>query len=296
MLLEAVTVCFNYSDFLAETIPYNIGHFDRWVIVTGKDDLDTQKVCRRFSLPYLVTDEVYRDGDEFNKGRAVIKGLDHLSSEGWVLHLDADMALPAHTRKAIDMAHCQNDTIYGVDRVMVKTWDQWQKLQRTGWLRGQFGKNCYVDFPQGFQVGTRWVSAEHGYCPIGDFQLWWGRSDLVHGHHSKVYPHRHNDAARSDIQHSLYWDRRQRQLMPEIIAAHLESEPSTLGVNWKGRKSKPFGPVEEESYEIGTTGGPSCGPPGQGQDGLGRRGGPVGPVPGGQINRQGPVRRAGPVV
>ena len=35
MYLEAVTVCVDYSDILALTIPYNKSVIDNWVIVTS---------------------------------------------------------------------------------------------------------------------------------------------------------------------------------------------------------------------------------------------------------------------
>jgi hypothetical protein len=240
--LEAVTVCIDYADFLKEVIPYNIVHFDRWVIVTTKDDAETRELCRKWSLPVILTEEVYRDEDEFNKGRAIIRAIDHLANKGWVLHLDADMALPSHTRWALkEMSHLDKSYIYGVDRVMVKGWDQWQKLKHSNYLNHQFDYHCRINFPAGYGVGARWASREYGYCPVGAFQLWHGDTDLYKGVHGNIYPHRHNDAARADIQHTLYWDRRKRSLIPEVIAAHLESEQnSKLGTNWKGRVSKRF--------------------------------------------------------
>lgn len=243
MRIEAVTVCINYSDFLREAAPYNLPHFDRWVIVTTPADGETRELCRRHGLPCVLTNEVYRDGSEFNKGRAVLRGIDHLAGDGWVCHVDADMVLPAHFRHALEFAHPDPASVHGVDRVMVRGWDAWQRLQRSGWLRGgQWDYHVRVNFPDGYPVGARWASREYGYVPVGAFQLWSGRDDLYRGMRTKLYPHRHNDAARGDIQHGLQWDRRQRTLLPEIIAAHLESEPAPLGANWRGRTTKPFGP------------------------------------------------------
>ena len=43
--------------------------------------------------------------------------------------------------------------------------------------------------------------------------------------------------------HSLQWPSRNRVLLGEVVGIHLESEPSALGANWTGRKTKRFGPA-----------------------------------------------------
>jgi hypothetical protein len=37
------------------------------------------------------------------------------------------------------------------------------------------------------------------------------------------------------------WGRENRELLPEFVAVHLESEECAMGANWKGRKTKYFG-------------------------------------------------------
>jgi hypothetical protein len=89
---------------------------------------------------------------------------------------------------------------------------------------------------------SRWVSNLHGYAIPGYFQLWNGTSATQQGYHHRRPPLDHGDAARCDIQFSLQWDRRNRVMLPEVIVLHLDSEPSKLGANWKGRTTKRFGP------------------------------------------------------
>lgn len=238
--IQAVTVCVGYADFLKEAIPFNLHHFKRWVIVTTPKDHETRELCRRHGIFCLLTEEVYRDGSEFSKGRAIIRGIDHLAADGWVLHLDADIVLPQNFGRALESAHLDKECIYGCDRVMVKSYSAWHRLKHGGYLQHDF--HCRVNFPAGFEVGARWANHEYGYCPIGFFQLWHSTCDLYKGMHTRPYPMHHGDAARSDIQHSLQWDRQKRVLLPEIIAIHLESEPAKLGANWKGRTTKPFTP------------------------------------------------------
>ena len=74
--------------------------------------------------------------------------------------------------------------------------------------------------------------------------MWNRKSDHRHGIRLRRYPDNHQDAARADVKFALQWDRRHRQLIPEVFVAHLESEPAPVGANWKGRKTKRFGPPD----------------------------------------------------
>lgn len=240
-MLEAVTVCVGYGDFLAETAGWNAPLFDRWVIVTDEKDLETQEVCRRHALECLIVNEG-RDESGFNKGWLIERGLQHLSANAYRLHLDADIVLPSRFRHRLDAAKLDQDAIYGCDRIMVKNWEQWQKLLASNYLINQHDYRNRLRFPEGFHVGTRWVDSAVSYVPIGFFQLWHSSQDLWRGTRTKPYPTKHNTACRTDVQHGLQWDRRRRLFLPDIIAIHLESETAKLGVNWNGRKTKRFGP------------------------------------------------------
>jgi hypothetical protein len=240
MNLEAVTVCVGYADFLAVTLPRNLPLFDRWVIVTSPDDHETRELCRRHGITPILTQEFYRDGAEFAKARGINKGIDALGESGWRVHLDADVILPPGFRQAVADADPDPDALYGCDRVMVRSWRDWCRLRDSGYLQRDY--HCRVNFPAGLTVGTRWANHQHGYCPIGFFQMWNGSADLYRGAHTRPYPTAHNDAARADVQFAIQWDRRHRHLLPEVVAIHLESEPAPLGANWKGRTTRRFGP------------------------------------------------------
>lgn len=239
--IEAVSVCHNYSDFLEVVIPYNLPMFDRWLIVTHPSDTGTREVCRKFGLECLLTEEGNEAG-EFAKGRMVERGLQHLSASGWRLHIDSDIVLPRHFRKLLEVARLQTSHVYGADRIMVRGWDQWQKLLATRWLEGgQHGYSHGVTFPPGFELGTRWAGVLTGYVPIGFFQLWHSDTDEWRGVRIKPYPDKHGTACRTDVQHALQWDRKNRELIPELVVAHLESEAAKKGVNWNGRRTIRFG-------------------------------------------------------
>jgi hypothetical protein len=250
MKIEAVTICVGYADFLAETAKFNAGQLDRWVIVTTEDDEQTREVCRIHDLETLLTGDHQRGSGKFNKGRMIDRGLQHLSQGQWRLHLDADVVLPGQFRRMLEGAHLHERKIYGCDRLMVTGWEQWQRLLRSGWLNHT---HCSVNIPEGIKIGTRWSLASSGYVPIGFFQLWHGQADEWRGRRHRTYPISHGDACRSDVQHAMQWDRRDRELLPEVIVVHLDSERSRLGANWNGRTTSQFGPHSFDRCQ----GGPS---------------------------------------
>ena len=240
--IEAVTFCVNYARELNTVAPNNLPFFEKWVIATEARDEETRYVCRQHGLQCLISEDHHWNGDGLNKGRMVDRALQHMSAGLWRLHIDADICLPAKFRRVIDQAHLYECNIYGADRVMVRSQEQWQKLLASGWLHGRTQGPNSVEVPNGFGIGPRWSSHESGYVPIGFFQLWHGSQDEWHGVRTKPYPHSHGSACRSDVQHALQWDRRNRVMIPELYVVHLESEATQNGANWDGRTTKPFGP------------------------------------------------------
>lgn len=239
--LEAVTVCVGYADFLYETVKQNAQHFKRWVIVTTPEDKQTIELCRRRNLDCVTTRAFYNDG-KFNKGRGISLGMNYLSTDCWAIHIDADVVLPTKFRQMIDVAGPVQGFLYGADRVNVTSYDQWLKFLHSGYLHDQHGFHLCCSFPQPANVGTRVIRGRHGYVPIGFFQMF-HNSDGIHvGMRYKDYPDCNSDAAHSDIKFALHWDRQWRALLPEIVTVHLESEQCQFGTNWKGRKTKQFGP------------------------------------------------------
>lgn len=241
--IEAVTVCVGYDDFLAETLHANKSVLDKWIIVTTRDDTKTLELCHKHNLEVVLTKDFYRGGDEFNKGRAIERGLAMLSHRGFVAHIDADIALPSDFRESLDDADLDPDCIYGCDRLMVRGWDAWQSLKKKGSTSRAY--HCHQP-TLGYEIGARWCEVRYGYVPIGFFQLWHASSDHWHGIRLRRYPDNHQDAARADVKFALQWDRRHRQLIPELFVAHLESESAPVGTNWKGRKTKRFGPDDSK--------------------------------------------------
>ena len=247
MKIEAVTVCLGYADFLAHTLPRNQHHFDHVVVVTGHGDRDTQRVCARHNVECRPTDVLNHRGERFAKGRGVDLGLSYLLRDEWVVHLDADVVLPPNTRTMLDGLSLDEDSIYGVDRVNCPSYEAWARFAASDAVH-QHQWNWLLS-PPPFQLGSRVVRTEHGFIPIGFFQLW-------HGRHDRRYPIRQPSAEHTDFLHALQWPADKRRLIPELVAVHLESGPAKMGANWNGRQTPPFGPqgsarVDQPSYAPG---------------------------------------------
>jgi hypothetical protein len=234
MKLEAVIVCVNYSDFLAHTLPSTRNQFDKLVVVTDFEDLETKRLCEYYNVMCIQTNAFYENGDTFNKGRGINEGLRHLDQNGWVLHLDADIYLPPQTRSILENLPLDSSKIYGADRLMCPSFDEWQEFQNSpkpiqdAWI--------FVHLTQ-FPVGVRlceYKTHHGGYEPIGYFQLWNPLKSNVF-----TYPNKHGFADRTDVIHCKKWPRQKRELLPEIVVIHLESEPG-IGLNWKGRTTEKF--------------------------------------------------------
>ena len=243
MKIEAVVTCVSYSDFLAETLPHNRSQFDKLVVVTAPEDTATRKICEAWNVQCIPTDAFETRWGNFNKGKAVNIGLAALSKTDWIVHMDADIMLPVLTRAMLEAAKLDPQCLYGMDRHMVPNYECWREfmcqppIQQEGW-NGYADCGRFIHPDKKFPIGTR-VAHPSGYVPIGFFQMW----NAASGSHP--YPEQHTDAARGDMMFALQWPRSQRHMIPEVICYHLESEPSPMGANWSGRKTKPFGGSEK---------------------------------------------------
>lgn len=233
MKLEAVVVSVNYDDFLAHTLPLNKAMFDRLVVVTTPEDTNTAKLCEYHHVQCIQTDAFNTQGGEFRKGSGINIGLGKLDMDGWVVHLDADIALAPQTRNLLEQTDLDPTMIYGIDRFNIVGYDQWFGHTRKPKLVNE--ASVYVH-PHVYPLATRFMSPDHGgYLPIGFFQLWNPKESGV-----LTYPACHTNAGRTDMLFSAKWPRARRAMLPEIIAFHLESEKAAQGVNWNGRQTAPF--------------------------------------------------------
>ncbi len=243
MKLEAIIVCIHYADFLKVTLPNNKPFFDKLVVVTDEQDAETVRVCEFYNVQCIQTNVFYTDHPTIpNKARGINEGLSHLSLEGWVAQLDADIWLPPLTRNILEKLPLHEDHIYGIDRMMCNSYEAFydflyikSKPIHEGWIY------LHLDF---FPIGER-ITQYHGegYMPIGYFQLW-----HPSGSNISNYPIIEAAYDRTDVLHLKQWKRENRSFIPELICIHLASEQHKQGQNWEGRKTRSFLPIKQEVF------------------------------------------------
>jgi len=237
--MEAVTVCDGYHDYLRYTLPHNKPHFDHMVVVTSYEDKATQRICEFNEVECLKTDRIESRKGVFCKGCGINDGLKALKMKGWMVHIDADIALPPRTRDLIQRANLNPAMIYGIDRFIVKGATAWHAFLEMPALQHECDSYVHLN---AFPMGTRFMQPRvAGYVPIGFFQLW---NPLV----SKVkrYFESNTDAGRTDQLFASRWPRAMRGFIPELVGYHLETDDSGFGANWKGRVTSPFSIISKE--------------------------------------------------
>ena len=91
---RAITVCVDYSDILAMTLPHNKHFIEEMMVVTSMTDQKTVDVALEHGARVHQTDTFYRRNAHFNKFGALEEALDVFGREGWLLIIDADIAIP----------------------------------------------------------------------------------------------------------------------------------------------------------------------------------------------------------
>lgn len=151
MRIEAVTVCVDYSHYLAKVVS-NKHKLDRWIIVTHESDTDTINLCLANEIEFVCSKKIFKNA-KFAKGKAINEGLRLLDKKDWILHLDADQLLPSNFREVASRECKYKGKLYGAYRYTA-----------TG-----------TKFPP-TKIMAQQKSGEKKirllYIPIGYFQLW----------------------------------------------------------------------------------------------------------------------------
>jgi hypothetical protein len=121
-MMRGITVCVDYDDLLAITLPRNARHFSRVYVITTPDDARTLEVIKSVpnAIPVL-TDAFYRHGAKFNKGLAMELGLDHMGRTGWICIFDADTIMPDDLK----LPKLEVGCLYGMRRRILHDVKKW---------------------------------------------------------------------------------------------------------------------------------------------------------------------------
>lgn len=248
MRISALTVSIGYSDIFSEFLRFNLPHFDKLIVVTNKEMDEkiakqlkipyTMDLCDKYSVECIDTDVMFMHKNIFNKAAAINLGLKMLHDEGWILHLDSDIIISNSFRHLLNKRELDEDTLYGADRIDVSSYERWQET-KDDFLYNSHGYHCLIETHKCVLMG-RYSDRHFAYAPPGYFQLWNAKKKLH-------YPMNAGTATRSDIAFSLQFNQKHRQLLPEILVAHLSSISGKLGCNWQMRTSPKFEPSADGS-------------------------------------------------
>jgi hypothetical protein len=129
MKTECIIASFNYSDFLSVTLPLNRDAFDRVVVYTKREDLETQRVCSENGVEFVVTESFCKDGAKFNRGAVYNEAIASLVFKEWVCLMDSDVVLPSQFKQLFSDVNPSQELFYGARRYNVETPELWKKIK-----------------------------------------------------------------------------------------------------------------------------------------------------------------------
>lgn len=118
MDIIAITVSFNYIDYLTHTVHVNKKYFKNWIIITDKNDNKTIEFCENNNLKILYYD-FYNNNSNFDKGGALKYGQEYAYKnykDDWFLILDSDICLPNNFYTIISKFNFDIDSLYCAKR------------------------------------------------------------------------------------------------------------------------------------------------------------------------------------
>jgi len=233
----AITVCVNYSDFLAWSALVNHGLFKEWYVCTTPDDKDTIDICNNYGLKPVFCD--FQENGKFNKFKGINKALELIKENDWVLFLDADILFHPITKRVFSEFSFNKQNIYGCDRI--NFYDVKELLTYIDNPSNLVNNNWLINLEE-YKVGSRICQFYGQHGDNGKFDGWnpLGFFQLAHKDYFDSYPYlEENEYDHADLLFSKLWHRSRRVLIPEIVAIHIASE-NVWGQNWGGRKSKDF--------------------------------------------------------
>lgn len=124
--IDVVIVSVDYNDLLEITLGHNRNIFDSITVVTSSSDKKCVEICEKMDAKVVVTDSMYSEGAEFNKGKAINEGISSLKDPEFVLLLDADIIVPDFDFSL----PLEENTIYYRDRIMLRDYDSYERFKK----------------------------------------------------------------------------------------------------------------------------------------------------------------------
>ena len=202
----AITVSTNYDNILELIIPQNYIFFEKWYIITDKNDTKSIDVINNFNFPniHILFYEFYENNKIFNKGGAIKycqkEIIGSLNYDGNILLLDSDIWLPDNFNEIIKDIVVEYNQLYGTNK-------------RYDYYSYENFKNNRIDFDY------PWSKDFQGY-----FQLY--KYDI-----NKSYEDSDNCSA-CDLRFLKFFTK--KNILYELNVSHLGKH----GVNWNKRIDK----------------------------------------------------------
>jgi hypothetical protein len=118
--LDVIIVSVNYNDYLSLTLEENVKVFNNITVVTSKDDIECQNICKKFGVNCIISKDILKDG-LINKSIGLNKGIKSLNNPDWILVLDADIVV----KDKINIEGLNKNTLYTNSRWIIDTIDDY---------------------------------------------------------------------------------------------------------------------------------------------------------------------------
>jgi hypothetical protein len=202
----AITVSTNYDDILDIVIPQNYKFFEKWYIITDKNDSNTINVIKKynFSNIFIIFYNFYENNKIFNKGGAIRycqnEIIGNLEYNGNIIILDSDIWLPDNFIEIVKDNIINDNTIYGTNK-------------RYDYYSYENFKNNIIDFDY------PWSKEFHGYLQLYKYDK------------NKLY-NESNNCSKCDIQFLNFFSK--KVILSNLNVCHLGKN----NVNWNKRINK----------------------------------------------------------
>ena len=155
MACVAISLCINYSDYLAQALPTNRGLFSHYYVITEQSDINTIEIATKHNCTIIFTESRLTNGAKFNKSGMIQEAQQFVHKQhpdSWISLIDADIGLPANLWSCANLQTLNKSALYGITRIRYDT------------------KTDY----ENNKANTK--SQHNSSIPIGYFQLYYDKS------------------------------------------------------------------------------------------------------------------------